>query len=548
MKKIIVKTISLQHKIINGEISNDEIYNDVALKGEVYCYQIVIKALENVNNLTLAVNSDVLVETYYEKKVIANNEFGWHGDDYVLRSDDHSYPELLENANGRFLKNGEVAVFLVCVNKTDKSGIHNVSIDFRGDGELLGKSNFNLNVINADLPKEDGVVTHWFHCDCIAELHKVEIFSDAFYKVFDGYLKTYTEMGNNCLLVPLITPALDTEVGGERMTAQLVDVGFDGNDYSFDFSAVDRYVDSALKAGIEYFELSHLFTQWGAEHCPKIVATINGKKEKIFGWEDDSEGERYAKFLARFLPAVYDYFAGKGLIEKTFFHLSDEPNDKHIEKYARLYSLVKKYIPNSVTMDALSEYDFYDRGIVDLPVVNENCTLKFRQNKIKHLTYYCCTECTNYDINRFLAMPVERTRMLGFAMYKNDSSGFLQWGYNFYHTGKSLAVIDPYKDNSAGGYFPSGDAFIVYPDVEKGSCKKTVRFYYMLCAFQDRRALKLAEKTVGKKAVLGILDKYGVCSYNVYPHSGYLLEEMRKEVYSAILKNIKPDNSQSTVD
>lgn len=543
MKNIILKTISLQHKIINGEIPDCEITSDFALKGEVYCYQIAIKASEDINDLTLAVRSDVSVVTYYEKNVIANNEYGWHGDDYVLKSKDHSYPELLENASGRFVKAGEVCVFLVSVDKTDKSGVHNVSIDFYGNGELLGNSDFNLNVINAYLPKEDGIITHWFHCDCIAELHKTEIFSDAFYKVFDGYIKAYVEMGNNCLLVPLITPPLDTEIGGERMTAQLVDVYFDGNDYSFDFSAVDRYVDAALKAGIEYFELSHLFTQWGAEHCPKIVAAVNGKKEKIFGWEDDSEGERYSKFLSRFLPAVYDYFSGKGLIEKTFFHLSDEPNEKHIEKYARLYSLVKKYIPDSVTMDALSEYDFYDKGIVDLPVVNENYTLKFKQNKIKHLTYFCCTECTNYDINRFLAMPAERTRMLGFAMYKNDSGGFLHWGYNFYHTGKSLAVIDPYNDNSAGGYFPSGDAFIVYPDAKNDSCRKTLRFYYMLCAFQDRRALKLAEKTAGKEVVLSILDKYGISSYNVYPHSGSAFDEMRKEIYSVLAENIKADKT-----
>ncbi len=41
--------------------------------------------------------------------------------------------------------------------------------------------------------------------------------------------------GINMILTPLFTPPLDTKVGGERPTVQLVDVNMDGDKYTFNF-------------------------------------------------------------------------------------------------------------------------------------------------------------------------------------------------------------------------------------------------------------------------------------------------------------------------
>ena len=47
-----------------------------------------------------------------------------------------------------------------------------------------------------------------------------------------------------------------------------------------------------------------LYTQWGAEHCPKIMATVDGEYRRIFGWDTAATGEDYRNFLAAFLPAL----------------------------------------------------------------------------------------------------------------------------------------------------------------------------------------------------------------------------------------------------
>jgi hypothetical protein len=46
--------------------------------------------------------------------------------------------------------------------------------------------------------------------------------------------------------------------------------------------------------------LSHLFTQWGAAHAPKIMATVDGTYRRLFGWETDAISDEYVGFLEAF--------------------------------------------------------------------------------------------------------------------------------------------------------------------------------------------------------------------------------------------------------
>ena len=137
------------------------------------------------------------------------------------------------------------------------------------------------------------------HYDCIVQKHGVELFSDEFYQVFENYLEHYLSAGNNTLLVPLFTPPLDTQIGSERLTAQLIKVNFIDGEYTFDFSQLEKFIKFVIKKGIKYLELSHLFTQWGGEHCPKIIAKTKDGERQIFGWETDSHGEEYVWDIAR---------------------------------------------------------------------------------------------------------------------------------------------------------------------------------------------------------------------------------------------------------
>ena len=122
-------------------------------------------------------------------------------------------------------------------------------------------------------------------------------------------------------LTPLFTPALDTYVGGERPTVQLVDVYLENGKYSFDFSRLDDFIQRAFSLGIKYIEFSYLFSQWGAEFAPKIMAYVNGRYERIFGWETKSVSDEYIQFIDAFLPALLSYIEENGIKYKCYFHL-----------------------------------------------------------------------------------------------------------------------------------------------------------------------------------------------------------------------------------
>lgn len=106
------------------------------------------------------------------------------------------------------------------------------------------------------------------------------------------------ELGINMLLTPIFTPPLDTAVGGERTTVQLIDIVQDADgSYKFDWSRLKRWCDLCLRNGIKYLEIPHLFTQWGAKAAPKIVVTVDGKNVKKFGWHTPALDSSYQSFF-----------------------------------------------------------------------------------------------------------------------------------------------------------------------------------------------------------------------------------------------------------
>ena len=115
------------------------------------------------------------------------------------------------------------------------------------------------------------------------------------------------------IFTPLFTPALDTLIGGERTTVQLVKVYKRSDGYSFDYSLFHRWIELCKEVGFEYFEMSHLFAQWGAKFPPKVVAEVDGSTEKIFGWNTPVSDGGYEEFLKAFLPTLMEELKKEGM-------------------------------------------------------------------------------------------------------------------------------------------------------------------------------------------------------------------------------------------
>ena len=132
-------------------------------------------------------------------------------------------------------------------------------------------------------------------------------------------------------------------------------------------------------------------------------------------------------------------------------------------------------------------------------------------------------------------MPSLRNRVLGVIMYKFNIKGFLQWGYNFYNTQYSIESIDPYKVTDAGGAFPSGDSFAVYPAPD-GKAVPSLRIKVFYDAFQDLAALRLLENKIGREGVLELIEKdlQKPLTFREYPHDEKWLLDLRERINSLI--------------
>lgn len=432
-----------------------------------------------------------------------------------------------------------------------------ITIDFAGVEESqipLQEQNLILNFYNAEpdddeevnvicskeiklfvqpqkLPEQKLFHTEWFHADCLANYYKVEVWSKEYWRILKNFLTHYAKMGMNTILVPTFTPPLDTAVGWERTTVQLVDVTCKGDSYEFNFDRLKVFIDLAEECGIKYFEIAHLFTQWGAKAAPKVMAKKDGQLIKIFGWDNPSNGEEYMGFLKEYLTSLVAQLKSWGMKDNVFFHLSDEPDENNRETYAYLRGKIAPYLEHYPIMDALSRYSFYEQGVVDRPVPGIDHLKDFLDNKVENLwTYYCC--CQEEEVsNRFFAMPSARNRILGILLYYHNIVGFLHWGFNFYNTQYSLEPLNPYLVTDAGGAFPSGDPFLVYPG-EDGQPEDSLRMMVLSEAMQDIRALESLEQRIGRNEVCSLIESFagGKLTMFQYPvHNDFILN-LRQEV------------------
>ena len=479
------------------------------------------------------------INVYYVEEIYSKNPVHALQDNYTLRKKSGYFPELLRPLDGCFnaKANKWNSIWLEVVpNPTLVAGEQKINVALTC-GEDVQTIDFTLDVIDAQLPAQTLINTNWFHTDCIATHYNIEVFSDKYWEYVKNFLKVAVDHGMNMVLTPLFTPPLDTKVGGERPTVQLVGVKVTSGEYKFDFTNLDKWIAICDEVGIKYLELSHFFTQWGAKKCPKIIAEVDGVQKRIFGWDTKASGKAYRSFLTAFAEVFKPYLKEKGLEDKVYFHVSDEPFAAIARHYRKASNIVNELFGEYKIMDALSNYKFYKKGLVKLPVPANDHIEPFIGNVSDLWTYYCCVQVKGVS-NKFFSMPSQRNRVLGYQMYKFNVKGFLHWGYNFWYKQFSTGPVDPFTETDAGGSFPSGDSFVVYPG-DNGAPLISLRLKVFYDAFQDMRALQLLESLIGKEKTMQILeDGIEPITFAQYPHCDDWQLATREKINAAIKQAI----------
>lgn len=540
---------SLQKPFLNSLPNNLSYKTCSMFKNEIFSYVISYKSIEKIfGKYTCSISVESPIEKYVHIRHIGYVPSILPA--YTLESDNYLstapglFPDVLEP-----ITNNEVPLSSNCYqslwvmiepDENVRPDEYKVKLTLANE-EVSGNVEFSIRILPASLPEQKLIYTDWFHPDCVAHIHNVEIFSEKHWEIMERYISLAVKYGMNMLYTPVFTPPLDTEIGNYRDTVQLVGVSYDGK-YEFDFSLFERWINVAKRCGILYFEISHLFTQWGCKHAPKIMATVDGEYKRIFGWDTKSDSNEYIEFLDSFLIALLEEIEKLRIKDKVYFHVSDEPSVESLGNYKNAANIMKKYVKDYPIIDALSDYEFYEEGLVNKPIPSSSNVEIFIENGVKNLwTYYCCAQHSEVS-NRFMAMPSYRNRIIGVQLYKYNLEGFLHWGYNFYNSGLSKRHINPYCVTDADMEFPSGDAFIVYP--YKDEAIESIRMIVFNEALQDIRAFQMLEKLKGREYVIDLIDDNlsNPITFKTYPQNSDYIIKLRERVNMEIITALQNNN------
>ena len=545
---------SLEKCFVDEPIEKFEALKKISmLKNERLSVQLLYTATADENNFStlrkLCIEGEAAAYTTartVEQVPVLMPTPGFVPDDNYLRTAPGIYPDVLQplqyHGDVQVVRGNLLSVWIE-FDPQDRLAAGTYEVTFllkEANGNVSAREVLELEVIDADLPPQELIFTQWFHCDTLANYYNCEPWSEKHWEIVENYAKVAVRNGINLLLTPIHTPPLDTEINGERRTTQLVDVTLENGVYSFGFEKLDRWIEMCNRIGVKYFEIAHFFTQWGAEHAPKIMATVNGEYKKIFGWETDAAGEEYTAYLHAFIPAFLEHMKARGDDKRCFFHVSDEPNAEQLDSYRAAKNVVADLLKDYVIMDALSNFEYWSQGLVQTPIPANNHIEPFIEAKVPGLwTYYCCSQFKDVS-NRFVAMPLWRTRCIGMQMYKYDIAGFLHWGFNHFNNRWSIDAINPYTDLSGNYWVAAGDTHSVYP-AQNGTALESIRIVSFHEALQDLRAMKLAETVCGKEELVAGMEKLfgGEIRFDRCAHDSATMLAIRAYVNDVIKQSLR---------
>lgn len=337
-----------------------------------------------------------------------------------------------------------------------------VTVTLTVDGQPLPPLTATVVVHRGVLPpRRDFPVTQWFYADALCDWYHTELYHESFWPLLAAYLKDLAEHGVDTSHIPAFTPPTD----GVKRPTQLVRVRRDGDRYLFDWTLVLRWLQTAQAQGLKHFEWNHLFTQWGAQHAIRIYEGHGETKRLLWPPETPATSPVYRAFLAQFLPEFHRFLCERGVLEQSFFHLSDEPHgDAHLANYRAARQMLRELAPWMKVMDALSEIAFAREGLTDTPIPVLSSAPEFVREGVPAWTYFWSGPHGRY-LNRLLDTPLPKIRMAGWLFWRLRAQGFLHWGYNYWYRSQTTELINPYHVNDAHdwpGWSP-GDPFVVYP-------------------------------------------------------------------------------------
>ena len=479
-----------------------------AARGEYASFQVVVRADKPIAGLRAAVTPFVQGDESFSARlprfvgyVPVDRPTQKPASDQ-LRPVPADYPDPLLEPLSIDVAAGEAQPIWITVKTPEdaKPGAYRATVGIVGtiDGNTVeATQSLSLHVYSATIAKTRLWVTEWWGMNSSHMKIHPEKNSDEYYELMRRFARNMAEHRHN---VAIISPMGHATFGA----------GANG-ELTVDFSEFDRWVNVFVDEGvIGLIEGGHIGWRaggWISQFHVEVYQVKDGKA--VSSMADPSSAEADA-FYRWYFPKLVEHLREKGWLDQYVQHLGDEPIPTNIASYSAMAALVRKYGPELRIIEACHTKDLVGSMDIWVPQLNYLQTdfahYQERQRAGDEVWFYTCVYPQGEYTNRFIELPLMKTRLLHWINYCYGITGYLHWGYN------QWTADDPFTKTTRphGGppYLPAGDPWIVYPG-DDGPLD-SIRYEAMRDGIDDHELLsQLAErdpKTAQRLARRHIMD------------------------------------------
>ncbi|OGV59501.1 MAG: hypothetical protein A2283_10780, partial [Lentisphaerae bacterium RIFOXYA12_FULL_48_11] len=262
--------------------------------------------------------------------------------------------------------------------------------------------------------------------------------------------------------------------------------GADGK-LTLDFSAFDRWAEVFWNTG----RMDLLETGFVA-HFGEGGWSSSEIKLRDFNIKDDATGKTIKvpgkEFLPQFLPQFVAHLREKKWLEKTVFHICDEPSNHNVMDWREASAFIHQHAPELRRIDAIETTHCQDRLEVWVPKLDHLSTwletYQEAQRRGSELWFYTVGIFQKGStLNKTVDVPLIESRLMHWLNYRYGMKGYLHWGLNAW---TDDPVNDPGKHR--------GDGWHVYP--KQGGLLNSLRWEQMRNGLQDYECLWLLEQKI----------------------------------------------------
>jgi len=351
--------------------------------------------------------------------------------------------------------------------------------EFPGLRELF----FTIQVHEVNLPTLENsslAYVNWHSNDRICSDHKVEKWSDEFWKTLDSYAAMMAKGRQNTFWFHWADYfELDS-------SAQIVD---------FHAERFQQYIQTFLDRGLTIIQ--------GAPFTRRIDWSTDGmlvSLPQIVNKQIYANSEEGLILISKMFESIKAEMATNGWTNQWLQGIFDEPTEQYTERYKNIADILHTAMPDLRILEATMTTSLV--GYVDAwcPQVHEfQNNIDFfdeRKNEGDQVWVYTCLVPGGPWINRLVDQERLRSVYVGWAASHYDLDGFLHWGFN-HHRGKPFEEL-VVQHGDATNYLPAGDSHIVYPGENEPWSSQ--RFEAHRIGMEDYELLKMLKDKDPSKA------------------------------------------------